>query len=401
MSAWRIALWAALMLAALSFLWLVRAILPPFVVAFIVSSLLEPIVGRLRQKGFSRGWAVTTVVSGFVLVLAAGVALLAPTIAHQISSLSGKAQEASKFVSQTNPDDNFFVRWNPVVHTNESSLAFQIDGLLDKYGDYLERVDIPATRQGLIDKYIEPRRPQIARFIEGVFSSLFGIFTNLLEQVTFVILTLVLIPMLLMDMETMRRRGPRWIPPSIRASTLAILSDIGDVFVRYLRGISLVLVLFTITQIVMLLIMGVPYAFLLGALLGTLYLIPYIGNVVSAVIVFSIVGFSNVNGNFMVHFGSAWWYAGLVLLIYLSIGSFFDHVVYPNLAGASVGLGPVVSVFVTLSGGALFGLVGMVVAFPLAGSAKVILDRLLRVTSSSSEHLHLPSVPLRHRERAT
>ncbi len=401
MTGWRIALWAALMLAALGFLWLVRGELPPFVAAFIVAALLEPVVGRLRQRGVSRGWAVITVVSGFVMVLVAGVALFAPTVAHQVSTLSAKAQDLTRLVNQASPDDDFFVRWNPVVHVNESSMSYQIDGLLDKYGGYLEKVDIPATRRGLIDKYVVPRRPEIAKFVENFFSSLLGVFTNLLVLVKFVILTLVLIPMLLMDMETMRRRGPRWIPPAIRASALRMMSEIGDVFVRYLRGISLVLLLFTVCQITMLLIMGVPYAILLGLLLGTLYLIPYIGNVVSAVVVFSVVGFSNVNSNFFLHFSSAWWYAALVLLIYLSIGAFFDHVVYPNLVGASVGLGPVISVFVILSGGALFGLTGMVIAFPLAGSAKVILDRLLKVTSSSSEHLHLPSIPRRHRERMT
>ncbi len=62
-----------------------------------------------------------------------------------------------------------------------------------------------------------------------------------------------------------------------------------------------------------------------------------------------------------------------------------------------MGLLPVMSMFVFLSGGALFGLVGMILAFPLAGAVKVMLDRLIRVTSSSADALDLPAVPLRHR----
>ena len=64
------------------------------------------------------------------------------------------------------------------------------------------------------------------------------------------------------------------------------------------------------------------------------------------------------------------------------------------MVGNSVGLSPVVSMFVIFCGGALFGLPGMLIAFPLAGSVKVILDRLLRITSSSPEGLGAPVVPL-------
>ena len=57
--------------------------------------------------------------------------------------------------------------------------------------------------------------------------------------------------------------------------------------------------------------------------------------------------------------------------------------------------------FVIFSGGALFGLVGMIIAFPLAGSVKVILDRLIRITSANQEVLSLPSIPIRHRSTTT
>ena len=136
---------------------------------------------------------------------------------------------------------------------------------------------------------------------------------------------------------------------------------------------------------------------LLGPLFACLYLIPYLGNIISALTVLTIVGFSGVTGGLFHPFPSAWSYAMLVTVMYFIIGAVFDHLIYPQLVGNSVGLSPVVSIFVIVCGGALFGLPGMIVAFPLAGSVKVILDRLIRVTSTSSEGLHLPSTPLRHR----
>jgi predicted PurR-regulated permease PerM len=87
----------------------------------------------------------------------------------------------------------------------------------------------------------------------------------------------------------------------------------------------------------------------------------------------------------------------MLLLAYIACHFTYDSLVYPRVVGKAVGLDPVVSMFVIFSGGALFGLVGMIIAFPLAGSVKVILDRLIRITSASQDALRLPSVPLRHR----
>jgi predicted PurR-regulated permease PerM len=75
----------------------------------------------------------------------------------------------------------------------------------------------------------------------------------------------------------------------------------------------------------------------------------------------------------------------------------FDHLIYPQMVGNSVGLSPVLSMFVIFCGGALFGLPGMLIAFPLAGSVKIVLDRLMNVTLVTQESLDLPPIPLRHR----
>jgi predicted PurR-regulated permease PerM len=204
--------------------------------------------------------------------------------------------------------------------------------------------------------------------------------------------------MLLMNMEDFKRRSPRWIPPTIRASTLALMSDIGDVFFKYLRGMATVVALYTAGAVIILLAFNVPYAMLLGVLFGALYIVPYIGTLINLVVLFLVIGLSGTNGTFFLPaFASPWIYAMIVLVVYIGFGFVFDHMIYPQMVGASVGLNGVVSLFVIACGYALFGLVGMIIAFPLAGSAKVILDRLIRVTSTTQDGLKLPAVPLRHR----
>jgi predicted PurR-regulated permease PerM len=105
-----------------------------------------------------------------------------------------------------------------------------------------------------------------------------------------------------------------------------------------------------------------------------------------------------VKGNWLITFDTSWIFAFVTILIFLVCSSIFDQLIYPRLVGRSVGLHPVVSMFVIFSGGALFGLMGMIIAFPLAGAIKVILERLIRITSAESVYdLRLPAVPLRHR----
>ena len=51
----------------------------------------------------------------------------------------------------------------------------------------------------------------------------------------------------------------------------------------------------------------------------------------------------------------------------------FDQLLYPRVVGGSVGLHPVVSIFALLSGATLFGIVGMILAVPVAASIQILL----------------------------
>ncbi|HWD40869.1 MAG TPA: AI-2E family transporter [Fimbriimonas sp.] len=396
MPGWRILLWAVLVVAALSFIYLVRGILLPFVVSFIIAALLEPTVRKLRLRGISRKAAVFIVMSAFFVVVGGIGVVVAPSISRETSALGDRVQNWTNTLSQSS-NDSFFVRWDPVLQAQaETSTSGKIDALLSRYGDTLSRLGLPSTREGIMEQYVRPNTPQITKAVRDFSNSAFGIITGLFSHLVLVIIVPLLVYLILLDMDHFRRHGPRWIPPSIRASAVSILNDIGQVFIKYLRGITTVVLIYGIVMTTFLGITAVPGWILLGPLFAGLYLIPYIGNIISGLIVFSVIGFSDVTGGIVHPFASPWAYATLVTLIYFAIGAVFDHMIYPQMVGNSVGLSPVVSMFVIFCGGALFGLPGMLVAFPLAGSVKVILDRLIRV-SVTQDGLRLPSVPLRHR----
>jgi predicted PurR-regulated permease PerM len=400
MPGWRILLWAVLVISAILFLYLVRGVLLPFLLSFLIAAVLEPTVRKLRLRGMSRRSAVAMVVSTFMIVSGLLIVLVTPTLVRQTANLRVQVSNLLESWTREDPSENFFVRWRAPILAEEPYKMGPIDRFLSPYENTLERFGIPVTQRAIMDQ-VEAQRPVIAEAVQNGILAFFGIFTNFFSHILLLILIPILVPLILMEFDEYRKRGPRWIPPAFRAGAVSVMSDIGQVFFRYLRGIAFVVFLYTAAQTVLLLMLGVPYALLLGPIFGALYLIPYIGNIISAVTLFIIVGFGNVAGNMLFALPTPWAYAILATGAYLAVGWVFDHLIYPQMVGNSVGLSPVVSMFVIFCGGALFGLPGMLIAFPLAGSVKVILDRLIRITSTSNEGLGLPSVPLRHRTTAS
>lgn len=400
MGGWRIALWAALVGVALAFLYLVRTILLPFVAALVISVLLDPTVKKLRMRGYPRWLAIGLVFVAFFGVLAGLGSWLAPVVGNQIASFQVLLEDFTKQIGSTSPRDNFYLRWNPVVQAMPPEEPSPVDKIIRDAGPTLSRLGLPSTKKGIVETYVVPHKNEIAAYVEGFFKGAFGLIPNLLAMLLYAIITPLLVVYMLVDMDRLKRRGATWIPPQIRAETLDLFKSIGQVFENYLRGVTIAVLLYMGGAAVILTVLGAPYSVLLGMLFGALYLIPYIGPLLSWIILYFVVGLSGDTSVLAFHFGSSWAAAAATLAVYMVFDRSFDMFVYPRIVGRSVGLNPIVSMFVVFSGGALFGIAGMLFAFPLAGAVKVVLDRLIRVTSKQVEGLDLPAVPMRHRATA-
>lgn len=397
MPGWRIALWVVLVLATILFLYLVRGILLPFVIAGAISVLLDPVVRKLRRRGWPKGLAIFSLVFIFLGLCGALVVWLTPVVSNQLAGFRDRVDELA--VSLTKPDEssNFFVRWDPVLQIGQPQSEDTVDRLLSQNRDLLQRLGLPTTKRALYGQYIEPQRPQISRSVQNFAQSFLGVASGFVSHMLVLLFVPLLVVLMLSGMDQFKRRSITWIPPAIRANTLSIMEDIGAVFVSYLRGVTIAVLGYMAVMSIVLTVLGAPYSVLLGVLFGALYLVPYLNVAICGSVLFLVTGLSGRAGDLVIHTGSPWAFAAILLAVYIVCHFTFDTLVYPRMVGKAVGLDPVVSMFVIFSGGALFGLVGMIIAFPLAGAVKVILDRLIRVTSSSHEGLHLPAVPLRHR----
>lgn len=395
---WRIGLWAAIVVVALGFLYLVRGILLPFAVGYIIAVLLEPVVKRMRLMGFSRIWAVTTI--SVVFFAAAGylAVITFPAVARQFNDLQTSLVTFTQNLSEESAQQNFFTAWNPTAQAQAPGTLGIIDTTWERLSPSLERFGFPQSRQEFVAEYLEPQRETIADSMLGFINGFFGWIAAAASQVLLLLLVPVLVFYFLMEMDQIRLRTASWIPSNIRDDILSVLAEIGNVFKQYMRGVTITILVYVIASAILLSLLGVPYSIILAILGGVFYLVPLIGAWITNIAVFLVTGFSGRTGFWAMEFEGAWSFALAVTLVYIVFGLIYDQVVYPRLVGGSVQLPPLVSMFVILAGAALFGLPGMVIAFPLAGAIKVTLARLMKLTNPNPEDtIRLPAVPLRHR----
>jgi predicted PurR-regulated permease PerM len=125
------------------------------------------------------------------------------------------------------------------------------------------------------------------------------------------------------------------------------------------------------------------YVLLIGIVSGALYVVPYVGFLGAAA---TAVIVALVDGASMPTI-----IASVVLLAIMNFA--FDNVITPRIVGSGVGVHPIVAMFALLVGASLFGLWGMLLAYPAAGSVQVMLFRLFPKLAQPTPELRETTEP--------
>ncbi len=179
---------------------------------------------------------------------------------------------------------------------------------------------------------------------------------------------------LLYDSETIKRFFMGFIPPARRDDTLDVLSELETVIGGFIRGQLLVGISVGILITIGLLLIGEPYAVVIGAVAGLLDFIPYIGPVIAAVPA-AIIALVSGGAPLMVK----------VLVVFVVANQAEGHLIAPNIVSRTIQLSPSAVVLAILIGGELYGVPGMFIAVPLAGVIRVILLRIIPGSVSREE----------------
>ena len=138
-------------------------------------------------------------------------------------------------------------------------------------------------------------------------------------------------------------------------------------FAKYLRGLAILSLMNGAATCLLLWAIGVPSPFVVGIAAGILYTVPYIGAVITVVITAAaafVGGGAPLMGEAIV---------ASILLHQLV----FDQVIAPRLLGGQVGLHPILSIIALLAGNLLLGIVGMILAVPVAACIQILVLALV------------------------
>lgn len=286
---------------------------------------LNPVVEFFMRRGMRRALAVLLVLVVVIGVLALFVVAIAPVISEQIAQITSNAPG-----------------WLDDLQSNQKvqKLDDQYD-VIAKARDYIENGD----------------------FGQKVFGGALGVGLKVLSALANSLIVIVLMIYFLASLPSIKHAAYSLAPASKRPR----VSDLGDKIIRstgaYVAGAFLVALCAGISTLIFSFIIGLgAYAFALAFVVGLFSLIPIVGAFVSGVIM-TLLGLT-VSPTV----------ALVALVYYLAYQQFESYVIYPRIMKRSVDMPGSVTVVAALVGGSLMGVIGALLAVPVA-AALLLLHR--------------------------
>ena len=311
--------------------WLLGAtytITGPVVVATIVATVSMPIVARLVRHRWPRAAAAVVVLLGLAALAALVLVVVVGGITSQSSEVKKNAQSAA----------NKAEGWLKSVGVNESGAAGAKSNV---------EKDVP--------EIISTLTTGVIHGIQGITSLAFGL--------SFALLSLFF---LLKDGPSMRGWVDRHLglpQPVARTVTGGVIRSLRG----YFRGVTLVAAFNGIVVGLGALALGVPLAGTIGVVTFVTAYVPFIGAFVAGA--FAVVIALGANGTTT---------ALIMLALVLLANGLLQNVVQPFAMGSALDLNPLVVLVVTIGAGCIFGMLGLVLAAPLASAAVHITRDLAR-----------------------
>ncbi|HEY4935249.1 MAG TPA: AI-2E family transporter [Puia sp.] len=145
-----------------------------------------------------------------------------------------------------------------------------------------------------------------------------------------------------------------------------VLTQTKDAIQNYMFGILLEALIIATLNTIALLILGVPYAILLGVLGALLNILPFIGGILAVLLPILIATATNDG------FTTQLW----VIVAYIIIQFVDNHFLVPYIVASRVKINALVSIVIVLLGGSLWGISGMFLSIPFLGVLKIIFDSM-------------------------
>ncbi len=321
--------WAIAAVVFFVMLWLLGNVLLPFLVGGAIAYFLDPVADRLERAGLSRVAATTLISLAALLLVILLVLAVIPTLVNQLTALVNAAPDIAK----------------------------RLQGfLLERFPDLADSTSTIRQTLAEIGAAVQARGAELAN---GLLSSALGV----ISAVVFIVVVPVVAFYLLLDWDTMLARIDAMLPLDHAPTVRRLALEVDAVLAGFVRGqVSVCLALGTFYAVA-LMVAGLQFGLVVGAIAGAITFIPYVG---------SIIGGTLAVGLALFQFWGDWVQIGIIAAIF-AVGQFVEgNILTPKLVGKSVGLHPVWLLFALSAFGAVFGFAGLLIAVPVAAAIGVL-----------------------------
>jgi predicted PurR-regulated permease PerM len=243
-----------------------------------------------------------------------------------------------------------------------SAIIQNIENITDRITEGLGKIlDWLNTNLDMQESDLKENIPNLAEnsmdFLQKGISSI----TNFIFNLFFIIL---LIFFLLWYQDNFKRFMLIQTQKSKRENMNNILQKIQSTMQKYLYGLLIVIGILAVLNSVGLLIIGIDYAVFWGILAAFLAVIPYIGTTLGGTLPFL----------YALATADNWWQPVAVVAMYVIIQNVEGNIITPKVVGNSVSINPLIALIAIITGGFVWGISGIILAIPVIGVVKIILN---------------------------
>ncbi len=370
-------------------IYLLRDVLALVVVAFLIAYILGPIVDMVERRGVNRTLVVIIVTLIIIGSLVALSTVTVNSIVGQVVKISEDVQDPeireriSHNVAEWLNRCPEFIRTQLLAYferrevteraleeltsASPTDVAIENNGVIELT---IPEAEAPPTQiedewvmrlvtlvQTKISGYIIKESQQI---LSAISSSAKGALSAFTTSIIIVFLTF----FILNGGPQIKKAFIQMVPNRFFEATLILIDGLDKQLGDYLRSRLLETAALSLLFSIGYWILGLRFVVLLGIVAGLANLIPYIGPFIGAIPALIVVFLGS-------HFGIGW---SLLAVLALTLGGQLvdNAIIFPLVVGKSVELGPVTTVVVVLLGEQLLGLVGLLIAVPIAAMIKLI-----------------------------
>lgn len=305
-----------LVAAGIFLLYYVRDIVALIFIVLVLVATFSPII-KIWQKYLGRILSIILLFLALIILITGAIYIIFPPLVDEVTQL---AISVPTYISQTNI--NSLRQYTPEIRSGLQSLSSNLGSITTN----------------------------LYSITAGVFGAVFSI-----------LMILVLTFYMLVEEVGIKKQISAFFSEEHREEGIEVINKIAVKVGAWFRGqIFLGFAIFMITYIGLTLF-DVPYALVLALLAGILEIVPTVGPFVSgAVAVLFALTISP-------------WKALFVAIFYLAVQLFENNVLVPKIMQKAIGISPVIIIIAIVIGAKLLGIVGAILAIPLAASLSVII----------------------------